>query len=107
MSVPRSTKALAQQQQNFEAIIPGTSQLLAFTGASAQSTALQASTTLVRLFATQDCFIAVGSNPTAAADGTSMFIAAGVTEYVGVAQGAKIAAIRNTTSGNLYITEAG
>lgn len=101
-----STKALANQQGHFEAIIPGTSQKVAFTGVSAQSAALGTYTSLVRLFATQDCFIKIAANPTALADGTSMFIAGGIYEYIGVFGGQKIAVIQSTAGGNLYITEA-
>ncbi len=102
---PRSTKAQAALHDTFEAITPGVSQGLAFTGASAQSTAVGETTTLVRLFATEDCFVKVGANPTAVAN-TSMFIASGIYEYIGIKPGEKIAAIRLTTSGTLYITEA-
>lgn len=105
MSQKFSSKAVGNQHVNFEAIVPGVSQALAFTGTSAQSAALQASTTLIRLFATTDCFIQVGTNPTAAAN-TSMFIAAGIYEYIGVAPGALVAAIQSSAGGTLYITEA-
>lgn len=103
---PRSMKALAAQSQSFEAILPGTSQAVAFTGSSSQSAALGASTTLVRLFCTADCFIKIASNPTALADGTSMFVAAGIIDFIGVQPSQKIAVISNGTSGTLYITEA-
>ncbi len=99
-----STKALGNQHESFEAIVPGASQALAFTNVSAQSVAVGANTTLVRLFATEDCFIAIGSNPTAAAN-SSMFIPSGISEYIGIAKGDKIAAIYSTTNGTLYITE--
>lgn len=103
---PRSMKALAAQQGSFEAILPGVSQALAFTGTSAQSTALGTSTTLVKIFATTDCFIKVATDPTAVADGTCMFVPAGIIDFIGVGPGQKIAAIRNASSGTLYITEA-
>lgn len=103
---PRSTKAQAAQHETFEAIIPNVSQALAFSSASAQGSALALSTTLVRLFCSQDCFITVGSNPTALGDGTSMFIPSGIVDFIGVQGGQKIAAIRSTNDGTLYITEA-
>lgn len=102
---PRSMKAIASQAGTFEAILPGTSQALAFNGTSAQSTAVGASTTLVRLFATEDCFILIGSSPVAAAN-SSMFIAAGIYDFVGIQPLQKIAAIQSSASGTLYITEA-
>lgn len=106
-----STPVQTNERENrFQAIYPGVSQALAFIVTSGQSAALATKTTLVRLFATKDCFIKVGTNPTAANDGTSMFIASGIYEYIGIDQSAgaqKIAAISNGTNGTLYITEAG
>lgn len=102
---PRSTKAQANQHDTFETIIPGVSQALPFTGASAQSAALGLSTTILRVFSNQDCFIKVASNPTALADGTSTFIPGGIIDFIGVSPGSKVAVISNGTNGTLYITE--
>lgn len=99
-----STKALANLRDTFEAIRPGTSQSLSFNGVSAQSNAVGIHTSIVRLFATQDCFIRVGENPTAVG-GTSMFVPAGIIDFIGVLPGDKIAAIRSVSDGVLYITE--
>ncbi len=100
-----STKALANQHgDNFEAIIPGLSQTVAVGAASAQSTALDDNTTIVRLFATVDCFIAIGSNPTAAS-ATGMFIPGGIIDFIGINKNDKIAVIRSSASGSLYLTE--
>lgn len=92
--------------QSFQAIFPGTSQKVATTGTSAQSAALSSRTNLVRVYADADMFLAFGANPTAVADGTNLFLAAGVVEYFGVTPSDKIAAIQATAAGNLYITEA-
>jgi hypothetical protein len=97
------------REMMFQAIFPGACQSVAFTGTSGQSAALQTKTSLVRLFATKDCFIKIATNPTALADGTSMFIAGGIYEYIGVdnsVNAQKIAVISNGTNGTLYITEA-
>lgn len=102
---PRSSLVQGQQHENFQAIYPGTSQALSFSGSSAQSTAVGTQTTLVRLFATQDCFIAIGANPTAAAN-TSYFLPGGIIDFVGIQPGQKIAAIQSSQSGTLYISEA-
>lgn len=91
----------------FQVVKPGVSQKVTVTGTSAQSSALGAGTSIVRLFATVNMFILVGTNPTALADGTNMFLPAGIETYVAIAEGStpKIAAIQNSVSGTLYITE--
>lgn len=103
----KSSKAFANQRENnFEAIIPGVSQLVAAAVASGQSAALGVGTSLVRLFSTVDCFILVGANPTALVDGTSMFLPGGIVEYFGVTGGQKIAVIAaGASTGSLYVTE--
>lgn len=73
-----------------------------FTNSSAQSTAISA--TVVRLVATQDVFYIAGADPTATADGTSSFLPAGVLEHIKISSGDKIAALRETDDGTLYIT---
>jgi hypothetical protein len=88
----------------FQAMYPGTSQKVAYTNTSAQSTALGVGTTLIRVVSTTDCFIKIASNPTAVAD-TSLFLKAGIPEYFGVTGGYKVAAIRLTDNGSLYVTE--
>ena len=100
-----SGKALSREGHGFEAIYPGTSQKLAYTGASAQSAALQTRTSVVRLVSTSNCHVAFGSNPTAVADGTCLYLPLGVPVNVGVAPGTKIAAIQDSAGGNLFITE--
>lgn len=89
-----------------QAIRPGTAQKLNFTATSAQSVAVGADTTLVRLLAQgADCRVAFGSDPTAVAADT--LILAGVGEYFAIKPNEKIAALRDAgTSGTLNITEA-
>lgn len=81
----------------------GTAQNRTTSSSSAQSTAVGATTTLVRLVATEDCYVLFGEDPTAVA-GNSL-ITAGVPEVVPITPGHKIAAIRRTTDGILNITE--
>lgn len=102
----KSTKAIANQHETFEAIIPGTSQKLTTSGASAQSAAVSDKTTLVRLFATNDCYVKFGINPTALADGTCVFIPGGIVDFLGITPGDKIATIQFASGGFLFITEA-
>lgn len=99
-----SRKGAANLGKEFEVIYPGTSQVVAF-DASAQSAALGTNTSVVRLLCTQDCFVLIGQNPTALTNGTCMFLPAGIVEHVAVGGGLKIAAIKSSTAGNLYITE--
>ncbi len=102
---PRSTKAQAGMHETFETIIPGVSQKLAISASSVQSAAFGASTTVLRLFATNDCYILLGSDPTALADGTCMFVPGGIVDFVGVLPGAKLAVIQFSQNGYLFITE--
>lgn len=69
-------------------------QSLAVSGVSVQSQPFLDTARLVRLHSDVACRVAVGSNPTAAS--TSMRIAAGATEYLGVAPGLRIAVISTT-----------
>jgi hypothetical protein len=107
--VPGGKVGASYQASGFPAIFPGDSQKVAFTDTSAQSAALSGGSntdsTIVRVFATEDCHIKIGANPTAIADGTCMFLPAGIVEYIGISPTDKIAAIRDATSGYLYITE--
>lgn len=95
----------SDDRENFQAVYQGTCQKLAFTGTTAQSAALNTATSVVRLVATQNCHVKIGANPTAVADGTCMYLVANVPEYVGVSGGDKIAAIQDSSGGNLFIME--
>lgn len=87
----------------FQAIVPGVSQTVAYTGSSSQSTAFGAPTSLVRIFSTTDCFIAFGGSPTASA--ASIWVPGGIIQFFGVNHGEKLAVIESTATGNLYILE--
>lgn len=80
----------------------GSSQAVSF-DASVQSTAFSANTRIIRVVSTTDCFIAIGSNPTATSSST--FVPFGSVEYFKVAGAVKLAAIKSTTAGVIYITE--
>jgi hypothetical protein len=99
----------------FQAVVPGRSHKLAFTGASAAlAQTMGAETTLVRAFATQDCWVkrsaAAGPVAVAPTSGTpqpdTIFIAGGIFCYFGVEPGDSLAVIRDSASGNLVLTEA-
>lgn len=73
--------------------LPVEQQKISVTGASAQSAALNAETTLIRLHSTVACLVRFGGNPVATAD--DMPLAANQTEYfcVQANSGLKIAVI--------------
>lgn len=73
---------------------PIVEQTVAIGAGSAQSAAFGATTNFVRLHTDAICSIVFGANPTALA--TKMRLAAGQTEYFGVAPGSKVAVITNT-----------
>lgn len=94
------------QNEMFQCISPGVSQSLTVGASSVQSALPQAGVTIVRLFSTVDAWIAFGTNPTAVAEASnSMFLPGGIVEYFEIGVAEKIAVIRNSTSGKLYITE--
>ena len=84
----------AQPDKTQVVLLPAiASENVTITGTSAQSSALNSSTVLVRLVADASCYVQVGANPTAAAGDT--YLPSGVVEYFAIQPGAgyKIAAI--------------
>lgn len=102
----------------FQAIQVKRSHYVSFTGTAKNSTVLDDTTSLVRVFATQDCWISIistGGTAAAAPSGEQVpvtsvsFIPGGITEFIGVPVGltnAVVSVIRDTTSGTLHISEA-
>ena len=84
-------------------VADGSTISISVSGTSAQSAAISTTTGYVRLFSTTLCHIRFGSNPTATT--SNMPLAANVPEYFQITPGQKIAAIQNSASGTLYITE--
>lgn len=95
---PVSTGALG-----YQAILLGTAQKLTTGASSVQAVPFQLSTTIVRLFATEDTYINIGLNPTATS--ASHFQPGGIIEYYTVLNGYTLAALQVSTSGILYISE--
>lgn len=96
-------------RNRFDAIFPGTSTSIAFGAAGTlAAAALMTATSIVRVYADQNCFIRFDGVTATSAD---MFLPAGVIEYFGVeapsATPRKVSAVRSTNSGTLYITEGG
>ena len=81
------------------------SQQLAVGAASVQSAAFAARTSAVMLFADEDCFVTFGDDPTALDDGSHMFLPANETRLVKVRGGEKLAAVRRSVDGPLFLTE--
>jgi hypothetical protein len=82
----------------------GTMQAVSFDGSVATGNAVATTTKVVRLCATQDCYVLFGASPTAAAN-TSILLPKGVVEYVEITGGHKVAAIKVATAGILNVVE--
>jgi hypothetical protein len=97
------------QKQIFQVIHPGTSQTVSIGATSAQCNTFTAGVTIIRLFATVDCWVSLGSNPTAIAnDAASLFMPGGIVEYFQVTSSQKLAVIQNgSVTGSLFISEGG
>ncbi len=88
-----------------------TSFTVAYTVASAATTDILATETglggdqiILRITATTDCFITSAAAPTAVADGTNHYLAAGVPQDIRFPSTHKIAAIRSAVDGSIYCT---
>ena len=91
-----------QDGKGIQALALGDVVEIAYLVSSVQSSAVMVSTVL-RVIPTTDCYIEVGTNPTATASGSSLFPAM-VAEYIKVKTTEKLAAIRKTADGTLNIT---
>ena len=107
MVASRIPRAGSLEENQFPAIFPGTSQVLAITGTQALSAVFASETTIIRVVATKDCFLEIGGTPVA--DATKCFLPAGIIEYFGAREGDKLAVIKagSGASGTLYLTEGG
>lgn len=83
-------------------IRPGSTEKIAV-GATTVTSA-QTGSQVVRLLATVDCHVAFGSDP--AADESALFLPANLPEYFACDARDKVAAVRDSTDGVLYITAA-
>ena len=86
--------------------IPGyplRSQTVAYTGTAAASSAFGNRTQMIRVRATTDCFISIGTAVTATS--SSHFLAANETQDFAVNEGDVVSAIQSAVSGSLYVSE--
>lgn len=95
-----------------QAVPPGDFQQVAIGASSAQSAELQARTSMVWLFATKDCWVRIGNNPTAVADTSPSFLLRGGFYRAFAINNEtsdpwKIAVIQDVESGELDIMEGG
>ena len=101
----RTVGSLGHSRDAAQAMKPASAQKVPFTDESAQAT-FQAGTIFIKLFATEDCWIKIATNPTAVADdGYSFFLPAGIVEYFVCNKSSKLAVIRDSADGDLHITE--
>lgn len=90
----------------FPAIYEGTTQTVAVSSASAPTTnAFKKGVSIVRVFVTKAAFVTVGASPTA--DNTKIYLPDNGEIYLGVNPDGtdKIAAIRSSADGTMYVTE--
>jgi len=83
--------------------MPGESLTVAYTGTAGTTAALPSNTEVVRIVATTDCFIEIGTSPTAVAN-TGMYLTALVPEYFSCPGSGKVSAIKVTSDGSIYVT---
>lgn len=84
---------------------PVTVQTVAYTGTAAASAAIGAQITVVRLVATTDCWVYFTAAGTAATNANGVFLPAMAVEYFRVPTSTKMSAVRDATSGSVYLTE--
>ena len=90
-------------RESFDAIYPGTNEVLTTTGSSQQSAAFGSDVSVVRVYCETDTYIAMGSNPTAST--SSMIIPGGGVEYFATNPTNKIAVLQVSSAGKVTITQ--
>ena len=106
----------------FQALVPGlpSAQLhswKSFTGTASYTANLEAGTTLLGVFATQDCWLRlvestssdVATIPAEGAKSSTFFLPGGIKDFIGIPRKDgvlyKISVVRNASSGTLYLSE--
>lgn len=102
----------------FQAVVPGLTQVLAYTNSAADTLNFVTGTTLLSLFSTTDCWVLLKESTStdnaaaisSGASGSSFFLPGGIAAFVGIPFKRdvlyKASVVRNTANGTLYITEA-
>lgn len=94
------------QEIHANAVAPGSSQVVATSVASAATTPLAATSALVTV--TVGTFVrfgnSAGATPTAAADGTDMYLAPNIPYRLSITSGSRLAFILGAATGSAYVT---
>lgn len=95
------------QDQNFRTLQltqpAATHKQVAVSTVSAQSSAMESTTTIAELYCASDCFVALGINPVATTNGIPLY--AGIPRTVQVQPGSKVAGIVESDTATLRIVE--
>lgn len=95
-----------EQQDSHGLPIAGASVTVAYTGVAGTTAAINKNATSIRVMSTTDCFIEIGTAPTAVAN-TGLYLPALVPEYFTCPANVKVSAIQVAAGGNLYVTPFG
>lgn len=100
-------KAGKKQDLIFQTLYPGNNQTVNVSSSSTQSSAFGADASIVRLFSTKDCWVRFGTNPTVTAGSNALdiFVPGGIIQFFGVVGSQKLAVIRTSSDGTLYLFE--
>lgn len=98
-----SKQPMDDNGRTFPVLFPGTASTVSIASASAQSSAFASTTKVIEIRASKACYISIAANPTATSSTT--YLPADETRYYGVTPGHKIAVIRVSEDGTLYITQ--
>lgn len=89
----------------YNAIYIGASQKITTGASSTSSNPVATTTTLVRVYCTQNCLVAIGPSGTTAS-ATSCFVPATTVQYFACNGSDVVSVIQDTTTGTFYLTEA-
>lgn len=114
-----STPALSDKNSPyFQAAVPGITQVIAFTNSAQFTSNFAAGTTLIEVFATQDCWVRVVESTdntdavpiSSGGSGLSTFCPGGIVRFIGLPFKKdvlyKLSIVRDSTNGTAYINEA-
>ena len=114
-----STPAVSDRNSPyFQAVVPGISQVLAYTNTAADTLVFAQGTTLISIFPTTDCWVLIKESTSSAVaavittgnSGYSFFLPGGIKDFIGLPFKRDVlymaSIIRNTADGTVHITEA-
>lgn len=83
----------------------GQSDVVTVGASSAQSEVFNSNIFDIRVVSTTNCWINIGTNPTAAAADDNLYMPAGLVEYFHVSPGQRLAVIQDSAGGSLIVAE--